>query len=194
MARYGSGKDTTSLYKKIDVRFLHKHGYLTPGRLFTLSWKRNGTNIGWIQCRTTDEAVILSYKHRRGEAEEWKSEEYPVAISHSSCTYGGQRPWLICPARGCGRRVAILYGGAIFACRHCHCLVYESQRERDYERGLSRAQTIHERLGGNGCIVDGLPEKPKGMHWRTYRRLEWQYRHFEYAMDVGAARRFGFAL
>ena len=26
----------------------------------------------------------------------------------------------ICPAAGCGRRVAILYGGGNFACRHCY--------------------------------------------------------------------------
>ncbi len=28
MPRYGSGKDTTCGYKKIDVRFLQKNGYL----------------------------------------------------------------------------------------------------------------------------------------------------------------------
>lgn len=67
MALYGSGKNTTSGYKRIDVRFLQKRGYLGPGTLFTLSWKRNGMNIGWIQGRTTNETVILSYKYRRGE-------------------------------------------------------------------------------------------------------------------------------
>jgi hypothetical protein len=191
MARYGSGKDTTSGYKRIDVRFLQKRGFLVPGRWFTLSWKRSGVNKGWIQGRTTNEAVILSYKHRRGEMEEWKSEEYPVSISYSPCNYGGERPWLHCPARGCGRRVAILYGGAIFACRHCHQLGYESQRERDYERRLSRAQAIHERLGGTGCVADEFPEKPKGMHWSTYRRLSRQYDYFDRMSAVGAARRFG---
>jgi len=57
MSRYGSGKDTTEGYKRIDVRFLQKHGYLVPGAAFTLSWRRNGEDIGWIQCRTSDEAV-----------------------------------------------------------------------------------------------------------------------------------------
>ena len=191
MSRYGGGKDTTSDYKKIDVRFLQKQGHLVPSKSFTLSWTRNGINAGWIQGRTTNEAVVLSYKHRRGDWEEWKSEEYPVRISHSPCNYGGKRPWLHCPARGCGRRVAILYGGPIFVCRHCRQLAYDSQRERDYERALRRVQTIQERLGGTGCAVDGCPEKPKGMHWSTYRRLERQYGHYELAMNLGSVRRFG---
>lgn len=193
MAVYGTGKDTTSNYKRFDVRFLRQRGYLTRGTSFTLRWTRNGTDAGWIQCRTTDDAVVLSYRHRRYETDEWESEEYSVRISHTVCNYGGQRPWLHCPARGCGKRVAILYGGAIFACRHCHQLAYESQRERDYERALRRAQSINERLGGVGCVADGVPPKPKGMHWSTYRRLENQFAHFEQVMDSGALRRFGIA-
>jgi hypothetical protein len=110
MPRYGSGKDTTCSYKKIDARFLQKNGYLNPGRYFTLSWQRNEENVGSVNGRTTDTAVILSYTHRSGGVGEWKQAEYPIWISHTPCHYGGQRPWLHCPARGCGRRVAILYG------------------------------------------------------------------------------------
>jgi hypothetical protein len=61
MSHYGSGKDTTIGYEGIDVRFLQEHGYLVAGTSYTLSWKRNGMNIGWIQGRTPNEAVIFSY-------------------------------------------------------------------------------------------------------------------------------------
>jgi hypothetical protein len=67
MPSYGSGKDTTSGYKKIDDRFLQKKGYLHPGRCFALSWQRNGLDAGSVNGRTTDPAVILSYRHRRGD-------------------------------------------------------------------------------------------------------------------------------
>jgi len=55
--------------------------------------------------------------------------------------------------------VAILYGGTFFACRRCHELAYESQRERNFERALRSAQAIQERLGGNGCVEDWFPQK-----------------------------------
>jgi hypothetical protein len=162
MPRYGSGKDTTCGYKKIDARFLQKNGYLNPGRYFTLSWQRNEENVGSVNGRTTDTAVILSYTHRSGGVGEWKQAEYPIWISHTPCHYGGQRPWLHCPARGCGRRVAILYGGTIFACRHCHQLAYESQREIDFERALRRAQAIQERLGVEAVWMTGFLRNRKG--------------------------------
>lgn len=194
MSRYGRTEETTDGYKRIDVRFLHKHSYLRAGMQFSLNWSRRGVRIGWIQCRTTEQALILSYKHRSGEYEDWKSEEYPVRISHTGCNYGGQRPWLHCPAKGCGRRVAVLYGGAIFACRHCHQLTYESQREKDYERAMRRAQAIQERCGVSERVDDGLAAKPRGMHWSTYQRLESQYDHFVSVMNLRAAQRFGFFL
>jgi hypothetical protein len=41
--------------------------------------------------------------------------EYAVLLEWTRCHYGGERAWFRCPVIGCGRRVAILYGGAIFA-------------------------------------------------------------------------------
>ena len=190
MSRYGGGKDTTDGYKRIDVHFLKKRGYLVPGTAFTLSWNRHGERIGWIQCQATDEAVILAYRHRRGEWEDWKDEEYPVSLSYTRCNFGGERPWFLCPARGCGRRVAVLYGGGIFACRHCYQLVYECQREAPHYRLLRKAQKLSERLGGTGCI-DDMVFKPKGMHRRTFERLERKYAYAARRADVLAGAHFG---
>ena len=36
---------------------------------------------------------------------------------------------------------------------------------------MRKAQKIRRRLGGSPTLGDPFPDKPKGMHWNTYRRL-----------------------
>jgi hypothetical protein len=36
---------------------------------------------------------------------------------------------------------------------------------------LIKTQAIRMKLGGSPSLVEDFPEKPKGMHWRTYDRL-----------------------
>src|SRR5205823_15792 len=131
MGGYGSGsrgyssRDTTSAYRGLDVRRWQRGAWLRPGRQFMWQWLRDGHVIASIRVRTELDCVWLSYRHRRSD-EPWKDEAYSIHIEWTSCNYGGTRAWFRCPARGCGRRVAILYENVIFACRQCHQLVYES--------------------------------------------------------------------
>ena len=168
------GKSTTSDYRALDVRRLQRDGLLSAGRSSILNWTRNGKNESSIQVRMEVDRMILDYKHRSGGGE-WKSENYPVRIEWTPCNYGGTRAWFRCPAVGCGRRVAILYGGTIFACRHCYRLAYSSQRENLDDRATRRADKIRDRLGWTPGILNGHGIKPKGMHSRTYQRLAIQH-------------------
>ena len=97
--------------------------------------------------------------------------EYPVSITWTPCHYGGARAWFICPERGCGRRVAILYGGGVFACRQCYQLAYDSQRWTAPKRAQAKAQKIWLQLGGSTSMFEPFPAKPKRMHRNTYERL-----------------------
>jgi hypothetical protein len=76
----------------------------------------------------------------------------------------------------------------------CYQLAYESQRERDFERALRRAQTIQERLGGSGCVDDWFPQKPNGMHCRTFSRLARRYLDDVATMNRQSVAHFGMYL
>jgi hypothetical protein len=120
--------------------------------------------------RAEQDRVILIYRHRSGGAE-WKDEHYAVCIVRTPCNLGGWRAWFICPAVGCGRRVAILYGGGIFACRRCYQLAYPSSREDAGDRATRRADKLRARLGWEPGILNLNGDKPKWMRWRTFERM-----------------------
>jgi len=174
--RWGS-KDTADDCRSIDVRYLHREGILRTGRSHSLAWfDQDGQKKASIGVSVILGMVKLSYRYRSCGESEWEDVEESVPLDWTDCNYGGSRPWFLCPAvvngHRCVRRVAILYlGGRYFLCRHCYDLVYESQRESRTRRLHRKARKIRRRLGGEPDLNHPIPEKPKGMHWRTYERL-----------------------
>lgn len=186
------GKDTTSDLRALDVRRLQRDGLLTAGRAFSWRWTRNDEEVASIQVRTEVDRVMLIYRHKSGGSE-WLPKEYPVWLDWTGCTLGGRRAWFLCPARGCGRRVGLLYIGSsgIFACRHCYRLAYASQRETADDRAMRRADTIRRRLGWDAGIANLKGGKPKGMHWRTFHRLNARHDAFAETSFIGMAAKLG---
>jgi hypothetical protein len=189
----GRGKATTNDRHALDVRRLHRNGWLQPGARFDWTWKRRGKVVATIGICVEEDRVRLryAYQHRGGTATE---QDYSVRLARTPCRYGGTRPWFLCPC--CARRVAILYlGNPVFACRHCWQLTYPSQKENVADRADRRANAIRKRLGWPAGIANPFGGKPKGMHWRTYQRLtnelfEWQRIAFEgYDEKMGQVRR-----
>jgi hypothetical protein len=174
MARpaYG-GRTTCESCNSIDVRRWHREGRLRVGQFFSWSWTRGGEPSGNINVRTEQDAVVLMFRSRTYGDAEWKSVEQRVPIAWTACHLGGRRPWFVCSVyssgRYCGRRVALRYGaGELFACRRCYGLAYASQHEALHHRGLGKAQKIRMQLGGSPNMMEEFPDRPKGMHWRTY--------------------------
>lgn len=185
---YWGARDTTGDYRSIDVRRWQRDGSLEPGCAFIWHWSRNGKVAASIRVSVETDHVILGYRHRSGGGK-WNDECYPVYLNWTHCHLGGQRAWFICPAHDCGRRVALLYGGDIFACRQCFRLAYPSQRETSHDRAARRADRIREKLGWKPGILNGPGSKPKGMHWRTFARLATKHDAFVQASLAGMAPR-----
>jgi hypothetical protein len=164
-------KSCTDDYRALDVRKIKRAGRLMPGGAFSWVWSRNGETVATIAMRAGIDSVTLNYR-QRSYGGEWRDMAYTLRLAYTPCNMGGHRVWWQCPAAGCSRRVAVLYGGTgIFACRHCYRLAYRSQREDDGDRAARRADTIRGRLGWVPGILNGDGFKPKGMHWRTFERL-----------------------
>ena len=170
--RWHSGsRKTTDSYQAIDVRWLKREGMLSQGASRHIIWSRHEEIVASINVRAEPGCIILTYRHRIGSGE-WKDKSYPVYLTTTPCHMGGERHWFLCPARGCGQRVAVIYGGDIFACRKCCKLAYASQRENAGDRVVRQTNRIRRKMGWPAGIFNGSNlGKPNGMHWRTYERL-----------------------
>lgn len=184
-------RSTTDEMRNIDVRRWAREGMLQPGYRGGWRWSRDGQQVASIQMCAETDRVILSYRHRTGSGD-WKDERYPVFIERTACHLGGSRAWFLCPERGCGRRVAVLYGGAIFACRRCHQLAYDSTREDAGGRATRRADHIRMRLGWQPGILNSNGSKPKWMRWQTFHSLVERHDVYANRSMVAIAAKFGF--
>lgn len=180
MGGSGSGrmafKSTTDDMRSLDIRRIVRAGRLREGHAFNWQWIRSadGTVLASIRIEVLNRGSVYLFYKQRGNGEDWREVGFAVGLDWTGCNYGAERPWWRCPARGCGRRVAVLYGGAIFACRHCHKLAFPSQRETPFDRAIRKAEKNRAVLGWPAGIANGAGPKPKGMHWKTYRRLRWK--------------------
>jgi hypothetical protein len=175
-------KSTTNAYLAIDVRHWKRERLLTPGLTFRLYWKRNDAPIGAMEVEVEAERVVLIYQHQRPGGE-GKNVRLPVDLEWTPCHLGGERPWFLCPEPACVRRVAILYAGPTFRCRHCLELTYCSQREGELDRKTRKLHKIRAQLGVH---EPGEPIlfKPKGMHYTTFERLREEERAARQAADA----------
>ena len=154
----------------LDIRKLMRKGLLVPGNAFSWQWTVNDRKVAGINIRVDLQSVVLSYvKKSTGEVVEQR-----VQTQTSPCHLGGERHWFTCPK--CGKRVAVLYApGRYFACRQCGGLAYATQKQGAGDRASSKVNKIRKRLVWQTGILNDTGGKPKGMHWKTYRRLKSQH-------------------
>ena len=192
--RFQQGKNTTSDCRSLDVRWLNQQGILDKRYPQNITWSRGEQTVAAIQIIAQPDNVVLKYRHSRND-DKWQNHDYPVRLDWTSCRYGGQRAWFLCPALGCGRRVAVVYLGScgIFACRHCYDLAYASQRESDTNRLTRRADKIRQKLKWEPGILNRNGLKPKGMHWKTLWKLKNEHDELVHQALQGIAKQLGIA-
>lgn len=165
------GKRSSQTMHPLDIRKIYRAGLLQPGKSFAWEWTSGGNRVAGIDLSVETSQVILSYR-TRGNNGEWQDMDYPVRVTWTPCNYGGHRPWWCCPIYGCGQRVAVLFGGRVYACRRCQKVAYQSTRETPIDQAIRRAEKARKRLGWITGIVNGAGAKPKGMHAKTFERLQ----------------------
>ncbi len=154
-----NSKRTTNRMNQLDIRKIARAGSLEVGLY---------SRTAHVELHAATDRVTLNYRceNQFRESQEYR---YAVAIEWTPCNYGGKRPWWTCP--DCGKRVAILYGGRKFACRHCQSLTYKSTRTAPGSEHYARANKVRMKLGWGGGVASPMGDRPKGMHARTYLRL-----------------------
>lgn len=152
---------------ELDISRLKARNVLLSGSPALWTWWRGGRPIATITIKASFDAIQLDYRA------DGQPQCYSIQLTETPCHYGGTRKWFLCPAIGCGRRVAKLYGGSIFACRHCHALNYTSQQCNKSDIGLHRSRKLRQRLGCDktwaelpACLIP----RRKGKHWKTHTK------------------------
>ncbi len=147
---------------RLDINEFRRDGLLEGSG--TVTWSRGNRVTGSVFVQGHGHGVRLSYTSGDGAIDE------TVRLTRTPCHFGGVRIWFSCP--GCGRRVAILYGGRHFRCRKCHDLRYESQRSNRMFKVISKLQKIRRKLRASPDISRPFPDRPRYMHRRTYTQLK----------------------
>jgi hypothetical protein len=169
-------------YLKIDVRHWQRDSLLSPGNFFTWTWLRNNEPFAKVAVLVQDGSATLSYRSKLEYVRQ------SVKLATSACHLGGYRYWFRC---GCGKRVAILYAGSsCFACRHCLNLNYLTQHQQLHDRLAKKAHGIRDSLHWPRGFNNVTGPKPKGMHWRTFKRLSVKAENAVEQCNVAARARF----
>ena len=177
MGGYGSGnwgrwqdrRTTVNQVRRLDVRILHRAGFLKPGQHGVITWGRGKHHTGQVSYTMQGNALVLSYQSRDSDGP-WQPVMQAITLDWTLCHYGGSRPWFLCPQ--CARRVAVLaLGGRFFLCRQCYRLPCASQCETPLDLGYHKVRKIREKAGASPNLMAPISDKPKGMHWRTFERI-----------------------
>ena len=146
-------------YNYIDVLNLYRRGLLAD------HWISFVPLLGWS-------GVAKIHASRYSVLVEWcdRADRQQISVSWTRLHLGGARPWVHCP---CGRRVVRLFKGPVrYQCRQClGNPPYASQSKSTQGRLHFEACKLRLQLRGVASLAEPFPDRPRGMHKKTYARL-----------------------
>jgi hypothetical protein len=168
---------TVEKHDSLDVHDLHR---ARAFRDVTVAFPWASLRWPWMhQLKVNRWSVDLLFSR----SERWQK----IPVTWSRCNFGGSRPWFRCVF--CKRRVGKLFNaGSFCACRTCCNLRFASQRRGTKSRRYFQALKLRLRLNGVASIAEPFPERPRGMHGRTYFRLRRRAERLE--RDLRRSKRF----
>jgi hypothetical protein len=163
----------------LDVRFLRREGFFDDG------WVTLGPSLKWPHIARMRIARYLLTLDLWGH-----SVPQHVRVSWTRVHLGGERPWLHCPS--CQSRAAKLYLGlGGYFCRACiGNPPYATQLLSAGGRAHFKACKLRLLLEGEAQLSRPFPERPRGMHRRTYRRLKGEGMMLEAGLSKRMRKRF----
>jgi len=143
---------------KVDINQIRRTIAQLGSPICKLTWDFGATSITGIAALMGDR-VIVCVQNRRFYAD----------LRYRKPHFGGISASLACPS--CAREARTLFiTSRALACRTCSGLKYQSQLERRPDRARRRALKIMDRLARGHASLMTIPERPAGMHRRTYLR------------------------
>ena len=169
---FESGRRTsrvcTDQLLSLDIRQLVRQRVHVRNTTVQVSWDGKQSQT-ILEIRSDGEALF--FKNLTSANYGLEPSPYEVRLDLTGCNFGGSRAWFRCPNTLCGRRVAILYGGDVFLCRHCWSADYRSQRESVVNRLFRRIYKIRRKMGWQGPCGYGVGSRPKYMSRQKYDRI-----------------------
>jgi hypothetical protein len=111
-------------------------------------------NIGFVvSIGSGAEYIRFQYTYIDRQTHTKTELDYRTRLAPTSCYFGGQRWWFLCPMSKdgvvCNRRVGILYlgDGKYFGCRHCYNLTYLSCKENHKFDNMFSSIGLHPEAG-----------------------------------------------
>lgn len=193
MGGYGSGRSyywskrqTVEDCHCLCINKMRELGAIMPNMRHTGTWQWSNSrtqvvlsSLGYTSDMRNPEDMYVRLRYTATRTEE--SFDYKIRIERTPLNFGGHRYWFICPYTG--KRVAKLYKASAeykYASRHAFNLPYASQSETPQDRAIRKKWKI---LRSLGCEHD-FPIKPKGMHWKTFERIEDEFVRNEMIIDA----------